>query len=162
MTIQEVYNKHYTRQIAKGKSHDEAVLIALDNVNDTGRTSEIKAFFAANPELKAVWDADCDRLEVEHYKANAAFSYHEVGKVFTVKFSDGEKKMVAVERGHGCYGCAFAVVVGRLANLRPVYGCKIYRNHHKHCNCSATYFTKNGNDIQVRADNKNVMFKFVK
>ena len=162
MTIQEWFDNRLARYESRGWSHTEALDETYEDLDVAERFSNADkdAFYQERQEEYKGYVMRYSITCRDTYVASAAIKYHEVSKPFTVKFKDGTRKMVAVE-ANGCYGCAFAKVVGRAPAGYPLYGCKCEAVG-KHAVCKAKYVSPLGVELSMREDGKNVIYKYVK
>lgn len=162
MTIQEWFDKRLARYESRGNSHTEALDETYEDLDVAERFSnaEKDAFYQERQEEYKGYVMRYSIACRDTYVTSAAIKYHEVGKPFKVKFKDVTRKMVAVE-ANGCYGCAFAKVVGRAPAGYPLYGCRC-ESAGTHAVCKARYVSPLGVELDMREDGKNVVFKYVK
>ena len=162
ITIQEWFDNRLARYESRCKSHTEALDKTYEDLDDAERFSndEKDAFYKEHQEEYKGYVMRYSIACRDAYVVSAAIKYHEVGKPFKIKFKDVTRKMIAVE-ANGCYGCAFAKVVGRAPAGYPLYGCK-YDAVGTHAVCKAKYVSPLGVELNMREDGKNVVFKYIK
>ena len=162
ITIQEWFDNRLARYESRGKSHTEALDETYEDLDIADRFSndEKDAFYKEHKEEYKGYVMRYSITCRDAYVSSAAIKYHEVGKSFKVKFKDVTRKMVALE-ANGCYGCAFAKVVGHAQAGYPLYGCKC-ESVGTHAVCKAKYVSPLGIELDMREDGKNVVFKYVK
>ena len=171
-TLQEIFDKNYSRMIERGKSKEHATEHAFESCYDAlyvGNAIEewtdkdIEALWLAHKAKEQAWDKEqamkAATEERDNWAKNAMIGYHEIGKPFKANFNGTVRTMIAEERkGFSCYGCAFCGITGYI-DVRPIWGCKIVR---KGAVCHKTFTAKNGIELPLRTDGKDVIFKYVK
>lgn len=166
-TTQEIFDRHYMKQLGHGKTKEQALVCAFEHCYDavcieqwTDKSIEAlyQEFKAEEHKREEMYKVRTAEIERDNWIKTAVIGYHEIGKPFKVKFKNGKNRMmVAKERTGSCYGCVFCGITGYI-DIRPLYGCKFKGG--THAVCSARYYAKNGIDIPLREDDKNVIYRY--
>lgn len=169
-TTQEIFDRHYTKQVECGKTKEQAIEYAFEQCYDavcieqwTDKSIEAlyQDFKVEERKREEEYKVAAAEIERDNWVKTAAIGYHEIGKPFKVNFKNGKSRMMVAEErtsDDSCKGCAFYGATGYI-DIRPIYGCKFKNGAHAICN--ARFYAKNGAVLSLREDGKHVRYKFV-